>query len=303
MSKTGIGIAEHLTKTSASSKIKISFDLSFLLFAVLLIYLGSFMLLLNYIAVLFLHEYAHAVVAKRLGYSAGNIKVSAFGVRLNMDSSVMRPGDEIKIAMAGPLINIMLAVLCFALWWVFPITFHFTNLFCLANVITAVVNLIPAYPLDGGRAFLCLLGRFAGVKRAAIICAVLNILISMVLFSIFFITLKGGLNLTYLFMGAFILVSSINKKPNKGFDFLRYKTLKQKSGTKVRTVVISSDVALFKVVGFVSANYFFHFLITQNGVPIGELYESDLERICEKYPPNVAIGEVNLRKIATNAIF
>ncbi|MDR0850183.1 MAG: hypothetical protein LBN07_01730 [Christensenellaceae bacterium] len=295
MGKTSIGAPEQVRKNFSHPQIKISLDLSFLLFALLLIYLGSFILLLNYIAVLFLHEYAHAYAAKRLGYSAGHIKVSAFGVRLNMNNSVMRHSDEIKIALAGPLMNIILVVICLALWWVFPVTYHFTNLFCLCSLITAAVNLIPAHPLDGGRAISCLLSRFAGPRPAGIICAVLNIVISLGLFAVFFVTLKYGLNLTYLFMGAFILVSSINKNPGRGFDFLRYKNLKQKSGTKVKTIIISSDMPLFKVLGFVVAGSFLHLLIMHNGALLGELYESDLEKVCSGYSPNIAIGEVDFR--------
>ena len=285
-----------------NSGIKISLDLSFLLFSLLLIYMGSFLLLLNYMAALFLHEYAHAYVAKKLGYSAGHIKVSAFGVRLNMKSSVMRSSDEIKIAMAGPLMNIVLAVLCFALWWAFPITYNFMNLFCLCNIITAVVNLIPAHPLDGGRALSCLLGQFASPKKTAIICAVINIVISLGLFIVFFVTLKTGFNLTYLFMGAFILVSSFNKNPDHGFDFLRYKSLKFKSGTKVKTIIVSGDTPIFKVLGLIKPQHFMHFLIMQNGVIEGEFYETDLEELCEKYHMDIPIGEIKSSKFNIKAI-
>ena len=290
--------ADVLKKSFASSRIKVSLDLSFLLFALLLIYLGSFVLLLNYVVVLFLHEYAHAYMAKRLGYSAASIKVSAFGVRLNMKSSVMRYGDEIKIALAGPLINVALAILCLAVWWVFPITYNLLNLFCLANIITAILNLIPAHPLDGGRVLWCLVGQFAGSKKADIICTVLNILISATLFVIFFVSLMQGFSLvylTYLFMGAFILISAIQKKPGKAFDYLRFKKLKQKSGTKIKSIIIDSDTPLFKVLSFVGAGHFLHFLVLQNGAVVGELYESDLEQICEDFAPDTAIGKTYLR--------
>ena len=110
-------------------KIKIKIHPTFIIFACILVYFGKLLLFLNYILVIFLHELAHLLVARRLGYNIKSIKVIPFGVSLNIDSFNLMPRDEIKIALAGPMLNFLLSILCLSVWWVFPETFNYTYLF------------------------------------------------------------------------------------------------------------------------------------------------------------------------------
>ncbi len=65
------------------------------------------------------------------------------------------PGQEFKIAIAGPLVNILIAVICYGLFFglvrTYPGIAAFLNDFALVNIILGAFNLIPAYPMDGGR--------------------------------------------------------------------------------------------------------------------------------------------------------
>ena len=67
--------------------------------------------------------------------------------------------DECLIAAAGPLLNVILLIFCIALWWIEPKTYFFTENFAYACLSIAAVNLLPVYPLDGGRIVLALLSR------------------------------------------------------------------------------------------------------------------------------------------------
>ena len=138
-------------------KLKINIHPTFIVFACLLIYFGQALLFFNYLLVIFLHELSHAFIARRLGYNIKNIKLIPFGICLNINSFSITPKDEIKIALAGPITNLFLVLCTVAIWWVFPSTYNYTYIFCYANFITAIFNLIPAFPLDGGRVLLAIL--------------------------------------------------------------------------------------------------------------------------------------------------
>ena len=115
------------------SKIKIKIGISFWIFALICILIGQGLLLINYMMVLFIHEYAHAYVAYKLGYAIKNIKVIPFGISLNMQDTNLSYQDQIKIALAGPMVNILMAIVTIALWWIFPISYAYTYMFCFAN--------------------------------------------------------------------------------------------------------------------------------------------------------------------------
>ena len=179
-------------------KLKINIHPTFIIFACVLIYFGKSILFFNYCLVMFLHEFAHAFVARRLGYNIKNIKLIPFGICLNMNSYDLVPKDEIKIALAGPIMNFILMLFTMALWWIFPSTYNYTCFFCYANFITGIFNLIPAFPLDGGRVLLSLLKQRTTSRTAIKFCKIVNIIIIICLIGIFILSCFYTINITYL---------------------------------------------------------------------------------------------------------
>ena len=107
-----------------------------------------------YFSTIVLHELAHAEVSLRLGYSLDRFALMPYGASLKGEFEGVRAKDEILIAVAGPLFNVVVAVICTALWWLVPTSYAFTDRLVAANVFTALFNLLPIFPLDGGRALL-----------------------------------------------------------------------------------------------------------------------------------------------------
>ncbi len=97
------------------------------------------------------HELAHFVVARHRFYICHKIELSAFGAVLYGDFDNAVGIDQIIIALAGPVANIVTCIVCYALWWVFPAVYNYTDSLVYASLTMAFVNLLPAYPLDGGR--------------------------------------------------------------------------------------------------------------------------------------------------------
>ncbi len=103
-----------------------------------------------------IHEFAHALVARRFGVQTSAITLFLFGGVATLERDPPSPGAEIAIALAGPVASAVVAVVT---WLVMAFAQHamsetLDNVFAylaVANAVLAIFNLVPAYPMDGGR--------------------------------------------------------------------------------------------------------------------------------------------------------
>jgi Zn-dependent protease/CBS domain-containing protein len=144
-----------------------------------------------------LHELAHAVVARRFGFATRDITLLPIGGVARLERMPEQPRQEILVALAGPAVNVALAAVFFLafrtrhpetpLWWspdtpvdVAPLL---ARLFWV-NVSLAVFNLLPAFPMDGGRvlrAALAWRGDFVtATRRAAVVGQAFALLLGVV---------------------------------------------------------------------------------------------------------------------------
>ncbi len=99
-----------------------------------------------------LHELSHSLVAQRLGYRVRNITLFIFGGIAAMEAEVQRARDEVTVAAAGPTMSLGLAGLFFLLSLVLPDPAGaLLGYSAYANLALAAFNLLPGFPLDGGR--------------------------------------------------------------------------------------------------------------------------------------------------------
>ena len=102
------------------------------------------------------HELAHAVVAIRSGMAVSGITLKVFGGTTELAGDPIRPGVELRIALAGPLATLLLAASFLAAGQLASpgtptAAVAVANNLALVNGLLLVFNLIPAVPLDGGR--------------------------------------------------------------------------------------------------------------------------------------------------------
>lgn len=119
-------------------------------------FMGGVSSLLLFASVLF-HELCHSYVAKRLGVDIKEITLFIFGGVARLTREPDKADEELKIAIAGPLSSFFLA----GLFWLFTkgignispssIFIDIFRYIFIINIILAVFNLIPGFPLDGGR--------------------------------------------------------------------------------------------------------------------------------------------------------
>ncbi|MDC3332933.1 site-2 protease family protein [bacterium] len=118
-----------------------------------------------YIVALFscvvMHEFGHALTARRYGITTRHITLLPIGGVATMEKLPQNPIQEIKVALAGPAVNIAIA----AILWLWLAVNHievteeqllatggpFVFRLMIVNIFLAVFNLLPAFPMDGGR--------------------------------------------------------------------------------------------------------------------------------------------------------
>lgn len=107
--------------------------------------------MLGMFASLILHELSHSVVARSYGLKVGGITLFIFGGVAELEEEPHNPKSEFLIAIAGPLMSLALAALFYGLSSMAGLTGAVFGYLALINLVLAVFNLIPAFPLDGGR--------------------------------------------------------------------------------------------------------------------------------------------------------
>jgi Zn-dependent protease/CBS domain-containing protein len=143
-----------------------------------------------------LHELGHGLVAQRLGVTVREIVLLPIGGVARLLSEPKRPLHELLIALAGPFVNVLLALAAFVALQGSPIppletvptealTTPSVNAVLLillySNITLAAFNMLPALPMDGGRVLRAVLSFFFGQVRATNIAAGLAQLLAVAL--------------------------------------------------------------------------------------------------------------------------
>jgi len=173
--------------------------------------LQSALVLLLFVCVA-LHELGHAVVALANGIPISEITLYPYG---GVARLAHRPPDgrtELQIAAAGPMVNLMLAVLLIvltaggALHPGSSVTLHFIAFLMWINLLIAGFNLLPAFPLDGGRVLRGALAGRIGWIRATVWAASAGQVMAVVLMVV------GIVHGPWLFLGGLLLFPGANSE-------------------------------------------------------------------------------------------
>jgi Zn-dependent protease/CBS domain-containing protein len=128
-----------------------------------------------------LHEFGHIIAARRYGIRTPDVTLLPIGGVASLERMPEKPSQEIVVALAGPAVNVVIALVLIVL---LGAQFDLSQMAQLeqaqttligriaaANVVLFVFNLIPAFPMDGGRVLRALLAMWLGYTRATRVAA------------------------------------------------------------------------------------------------------------------------------------
>jgi Zn-dependent protease len=175
----------------------------------------SLLLVLSVFGCVLLHEFGHALMARRFGIETEDITLYPIGGVARLRRLPRAPGAELLIALAGPAVNFVIvgALLVLGslgldevLWQAdLGLAVGFLEQLVLVNLVLGLFNLIPAFPMDGGRVLRALLSGLMGRAQATSIAAGIGRFLA-VLFGI--AALLWTHNLMHVALAAFIFFAS-----------------------------------------------------------------------------------------------
>ena len=231
---------------------------------------GGLPIYLIYALTALLHECGHIFCAARMGFKCEKISLMPYGAAAICSTEGIRAKDEILLALAGPAVNALLCVGTAGLWWFYPVTYAYTDTVFQANAVMLFVNLLPAYPLDGGRATGALLSIFMLKKRVKIILRAISICISIAIIFIFFFAVG---NITFLIFAAFLLCSAFEK--DGILKRVGFSDKKIKRGREVKHIILTERSTFKDALRYVGEGKYCMFQYFSDGI-LDEITEEEL---------------------------
>jgi len=189
---------------------RVRIKISFLFFAMLTLLFAVDKNAIALIAVISaaLHEFGHIIALYFFKSQPEEIAFGVFGIRIQQNKRLLSEFKEAVVVCCGPLVNVILFILFFIANFVFKKEWLMT--ICAVNLVIGVFNLLPIFPLDGGRILFYLLGLFFGEKivlriMRVICCVILCVLIC---FGIFLLA-ETGLNFSLIATGIYLCILCI----------------------------------------------------------------------------------------------
>lgn len=238
-------------------RLKISIHPLFIIFGLYFAFIGKVFSFLVFTLSAVIHELGHYYQSEKVGLKLNKVVLMPYGAVIKSDIKGVSFKDECLICIGGPLINFLVCVFFVALWWVFPETYPYTELAVTANFSLAVINLLPCYPLDGGRLLLVVLTKLTNRKIAKFIVKALGVILSICLLLLFVYSCFRAVNFTVLFFSVFMLVGAVVEKSNgeyvKIFEKFSYKP--PKNPVKVCVIVVDESAKISSVYKHLDGQY------------------------------------------------
>ena len=197
-----LGVADYLAAGPAAAVATVSF------------------ILLVFVCVT-LHEFGHILMGRRFGVNTPEVILSPIGGIANMERMPEAPAQELLVAIAGPLVNVVIAAV---LMLVFGIGFQdlssismdsatLAQRLVFVNIVLVLFNLIPAFPMDGGRVLRAVLAMRMGAPKATAVAARIG-----QGFAFLFVLLGLFYNPILMLVGIFIYFAAASEEQSAAFS-------------------------------------------------------------------------------------
>jgi Zn-dependent protease/predicted transcriptional regulator len=193
-----------------------------------------------------IHELGHSWVALRYGLTIESITLWIFGGVASMTSIPREWNREFWIAIAGPITSVLIGVVCYILLQIIPASLptvvFVVGWLAVVNVTLAIFNLVPAFPMDGGRVFRALLARTRPYGQATRIAARVGVIFAL----LFAVIGVFSFNVVLLLVALFIYGAATSESRTTALeDLLAGLTVADVMTRDPRTISATSTVAEF----------------------------------------------------------
>ncbi len=263
--------------------IKLNVHPLFYLFGLFYALTGKIFIFFIYTLSAVIHEIGHSLVASSLGYRLNKITLMPFGAVVSGNINGLKAIDEIKIALAGPLINLAIGIFFVASWWIFPKIYAFTDVVAEANFSLALVNFLPIFPLDGGRILSAGLVYIFGEAKARNVSKIIGLSFSILLFIGFIYSIFFSVNFSLLFFSLFVIFGALNKDKENRYikinSLLSIENLKR--GLPYKKQALYKTVTVKKMISVLDVRAINEIVVFDNDKPIKTLSQKEIDNIIE----------------------
>lgn len=252
---------------------------------------GKITIFFIFFLTLLIHELGHYIAAVALGYKLNSFYLTLTGAQLNYNSGIFDNKDEIKIGLAGPLTNIFIAIFIISLWWIVPSIYGVTYLFVFQNLVLGLFNLLPAFPLDGGRIVSSLLSQKYSKTKVLKGLKISNIILSIVFFILFFISALTNYNPMLILTVVFLLSGIIDTEKEIKYERLYFFKKRKRSILKTRILFVPFDITIDEMLKKIERSKFTIFYVEYSGKH-KFLPEDVVINLSLSFPFDTKIGEI-----------
>ena len=250
-----------------------------------------------------LHEFGHILIARRFGIKTPEVTLLPIGGVASMQSLPEKPSQELAIAIAGPLVNFAIAIVLLLLVGGIN-SADFAQLddprvsllarLAAANVFLAVFNLVPAFPMDGGRVLRALLAMKYGRAKATQMAASIGQAFA---FGLGFLGLFG--NPLLIFIAIFVYVAAAGEAQMTAFHELA-RGLSVAQAMETSFAAVPADAKLSDAVETLLATAEHEFpVVDAFGKPIGLMMRRDILAALKDHDREEAVADFMRAPIET----
>lgn len=253
-------------------RIRIRIHLLFWVVIALSIATGYFIEMITLFVIVFIHELGHVAVAREVGWTVSEIQLLPFGgVATVEEEATAEPLDEIVVALAGPFMNVAMIFISFLFWWGGIWSTEWTSFFMKSNLIIAGFNLIPIWPLDGGRIVQALLTYVLPYRQASYLSLGASCLLSAVLCGLGLIYWQFNLAIISVYL-ATVNIQAFLRFPYRFMRFLMGKYVQGSHQQPVHSVFLEPTVSAIQAAYgmYKGCSHLFFVRLGRDGVMIHE---------------------------------
>lgn len=255
--------------------------------------LGMLAALLLFICVL-LHELAHSYVAKKHGTNIQSITLFLFGGVSSMEEIPRNPKVEFRMALAGPATSLLIGSGLIIIHELFRTETPYLRLVWLIgyiNIILFAFNLLPAFPMDGGRMLRAwLAGRMSYVKATRSAAGIGK------MFAIFMGIIGLFISFWFILIAFFIYIGASEEEKSTEVSVL-LEGMKIKDIMSREVTTVNPGMSVEELVDYMFRYKHMGYPVVEDGDVLGIVTFTDVQRVPKEERKNVKVSQVMTRKL------